>query len=60
MEAPVTTTTFPVSFSFDRSEEAMPGLYLAWRGKSRRDYNYGIDIARALLPTPPFHLRGGE
>jgi Lon protease-like protein len=37
----------------------MPGLYLAWRGKSRRDYNYRIDIARAPLPTPPFHLRGG-
>jgi hypothetical protein len=52
MEAPVTTTTFPDNFSFAKSEDAMPGLYLAWRGKSRRDYNHCIDVAWALLPTP--------
>jgi hypothetical protein len=56
----VTTTTFPDSFSFARSEDAMPGLYLAWRGKSRRDYNHRVIFARAPLPTPPFCVRGGE
>jgi hypothetical protein len=56
----VTTTTFPVSFSFAKSEDAMPGLYLAWQGKSRRDYNHRVNFTRAPLPMPPFQVRGGE
>jgi len=50
----VITATFPDSFSLARSENAMRGLYLAMRGKSRRDYNHAIDLRGRCCPTP-FH-----
>ena len=54
MDAPVITATFPDSFALARSEDAMPGLYLAEPGKSRRDYNRVI--VSMLLPLFPLDL----